>query len=188
MRAKVVVLHTPGTRRIRSGYAPPEAGEIPCILKFDGVGDARTHAHLQAPAPYNRRLTLDDGRIAFRRLVRGVRFDVRLPLVQLVRERVNDFPVASAHPMHWEAANLLPPLDGPHPLAEVRGDFLPAIQSTSIWRMVVFGGHGRRAVPLRLPGRSLAAPSASDKKRKGRQDRCPGGQGMTVKRRRPCRR
>ena len=54
MRAKAVVLHTPGTRRIRSGYAPPEAGEIPCVLKFDGVGDARTHAHLQAPAPYNR--------------------------------------------------------------------------------------------------------------------------------------
>jgi serine/threonine-protein kinase HipA len=54
MRAKAVVLYTPGTRRIRSGYASPEAGEIPCILKFDGVGDARTRTPLQAPAPYNR--------------------------------------------------------------------------------------------------------------------------------------
>jgi serine/threonine-protein kinase HipA len=54
MRAKAIVLYSPESGRIRSGYAPREAGEIPCLLKFDGVGDARTHAQLQAPAPYNR--------------------------------------------------------------------------------------------------------------------------------------
>ncbi len=54
MRAKAVVLYSPESGRLRSGYAPREAGEVACILKFDGVGDARTHAHLTAPAPFNR--------------------------------------------------------------------------------------------------------------------------------------
>ncbi|MGQ0561281.1 MAG: type II toxin-antitoxin system HipA family toxin [Gemmatimonadota bacterium] len=54
MRAKAVVLSARESGRIRSGHATRETGEMPCILKFDGVGDARTHAHLVAPAPFNR--------------------------------------------------------------------------------------------------------------------------------------
>lgn len=54
MRPKAIVHFDPATSRIRSGNAVPERGEIPCILKFDGVGEGRTDDELGAPQPFHR--------------------------------------------------------------------------------------------------------------------------------------
>ncbi|HUF51403.1 MAG TPA: type II toxin-antitoxin system HipA family toxin [Longimicrobiales bacterium] len=54
MRPKAVVLHNPATGEIRSAFATPQAGDIPCILKFDGVGEATTAGLLGEPQPFNR--------------------------------------------------------------------------------------------------------------------------------------
>jgi serine/threonine-protein kinase HipA len=54
MRPKAVVLYNPGTREIRSGFAPARPGDIPAILKFDGVGDDAGKGRMGAPQPYNR--------------------------------------------------------------------------------------------------------------------------------------
>ena len=54
MRPKAVVLHDPATGTIRSGNAPPGPGDVPCLLKFDGVGDGSTVDDLGEPLPFNR--------------------------------------------------------------------------------------------------------------------------------------
>ncbi len=54
MRPKAVVLFDPATHTIRSGNAQPTATDIPCILKFDGVGDGATVDALGEPQAYNR--------------------------------------------------------------------------------------------------------------------------------------
>jgi serine/threonine-protein kinase HipA len=54
MRAKAVVLYSRKMGRIRSGYAEARSDEEPCLLKFDGVGDARTRTTLEKPAAFNR--------------------------------------------------------------------------------------------------------------------------------------
>ncbi len=52
MRPKAVVLFNPATREVRSAFAPFEPGDVPAILKFDGVGEGP--GRLGAPQPYNR--------------------------------------------------------------------------------------------------------------------------------------
>ena len=54
MRPKAVVLHNSGTGEIRSAYAEAQPGDVPCILKFDGVGDGATSDRLGEPLPFNR--------------------------------------------------------------------------------------------------------------------------------------
>lgn len=54
MRPKAVVLYDAVTGEIRSGNAEPSSGDVPCILKFDGVGDGATADKLGVPLPYNR--------------------------------------------------------------------------------------------------------------------------------------
>lgn len=54
MRPKAVVLFNPTTREIRSAFAEPVPGDIPSILKFDGVGDGSPTDELGRPLPYNR--------------------------------------------------------------------------------------------------------------------------------------
>ncbi len=54
MRPKALVLYAPATGEIRSGYATPQPGDVPSLLKFDGVGDAQGREALSEPAPYNR--------------------------------------------------------------------------------------------------------------------------------------
>lgn len=54
MRPKAVVLHDPATGEIRSAFAEPGAGDLPAILKFDGVGDGATADDLGRPLPFNR--------------------------------------------------------------------------------------------------------------------------------------
>ena len=54
MRPKALVRFDPTTRTIRSGNAPAKPGEVPCILKFDGVGDGATVDELGRPQPFNR--------------------------------------------------------------------------------------------------------------------------------------
>lgn len=54
MRPKAIVNFDPATSRIRSGNARLRAGEVPCILKFDGVGDGVTSDALGSPQPFNR--------------------------------------------------------------------------------------------------------------------------------------
>ena len=53
-RPKAIVHYHPQRRTIRSGGLPPAAGEVPCILKFDGVGDGDTEDDLGRPTHYNR--------------------------------------------------------------------------------------------------------------------------------------
>ena len=54
MRPKAVVLHNPATGEVRSAFAAPQPGDISCILKFDGVGEAATAGLLGEPQPFNR--------------------------------------------------------------------------------------------------------------------------------------
>ncbi|MFV1988593.1 MAG: type II toxin-antitoxin system HipA family toxin [Gemmatimonadota bacterium] len=53
-RPKAIVHSDPESGAIRSGGTPLEPGEVPCILKFDGVGTDGGPGHLGAPQPYNR--------------------------------------------------------------------------------------------------------------------------------------
>ena len=54
MRPKAVVLHNPETGEVRSAFAEPRPGDVPAILKFDGVGDGRSVSGLGPPQPFNR--------------------------------------------------------------------------------------------------------------------------------------
>lgn len=54
MRPKAVVLHDPGSGEVRSAFADPGPGDVPAILKFDGVGDGGSSSGLGAPQPFNR--------------------------------------------------------------------------------------------------------------------------------------
>ncbi|TVR62738.1 MAG: type II toxin-antitoxin system HipA family toxin [Gemmatimonadales bacterium] len=54
MRPKAVILYDPVSRRVRSGFANPEAGDIPAILKFDGVAEAPDSDGLGRPQAFNR--------------------------------------------------------------------------------------------------------------------------------------
>ena len=54
LRPKAVVLYNPIASEVRSGFAEPRAGDIPAILKFDGVGDADQGRRIGRPEPYNR--------------------------------------------------------------------------------------------------------------------------------------
>lgn len=53
-RPKAVVLYNAESGEIRSAFAPPQAGDMQAILKFDGVGDAAIEGALGEPQPYNR--------------------------------------------------------------------------------------------------------------------------------------
>lgn len=53
-RPKAVVHHDPDSGTVRSGGTPLRGGEVPCILKFDGIGDDHTVEELGSPQPYNR--------------------------------------------------------------------------------------------------------------------------------------
>lgn len=54
MRPKAVVLYNEARREIRSGFASPKPGDVPCLLKFDGVGERATEELLGEPQPFNR--------------------------------------------------------------------------------------------------------------------------------------
>jgi len=54
MRPKAVVLYDPDSGDVRSAFAPPAPGEVPSIIKFDGVGDGAPAGELGAPQPFNR--------------------------------------------------------------------------------------------------------------------------------------
>lgn len=53
-RPKAIVHYDPTTKTIRSGNASSRSGEVPCILKFDGIGDDHTDEELGAPKHFNR--------------------------------------------------------------------------------------------------------------------------------------
>lgn len=53
-RPKAVVHFHPETRTIRSGSTRLRPGEVPCILKFDGIGTDHAPDRLGSPQPYNR--------------------------------------------------------------------------------------------------------------------------------------
>lgn len=53
-RPKAIVHYHPGEKTIRSGDASLRSGEVPCILKFDGIGDDKTDDDLGTPKHYNR--------------------------------------------------------------------------------------------------------------------------------------
>lgn len=54
MRPKAVVLYNKESDEIRSAFAVPKPGDIPCLLKFDGVSKDATPDRLGTPAPFNR--------------------------------------------------------------------------------------------------------------------------------------
>jgi len=57
MRPKAVVLYNPESGEIRSGYASPEPGDVPALLKFDGVATAPSELagrEMDEPLPFNR--------------------------------------------------------------------------------------------------------------------------------------
>lgn len=53
-RPKAIVHYDPESDTIRSGGTSLREGEIPCILKFDGIGEDHTDDELGSPRPYNR--------------------------------------------------------------------------------------------------------------------------------------
>ena len=54
MRPKAVVLYNAVSGEIRSAFATAQPDDTPCILKFDGVGEALTAGLLGEPQPFNR--------------------------------------------------------------------------------------------------------------------------------------
>ena len=54
MRPKALVLYDPVRGRLRSGFADAEPEDVPCLLKFDGVGGDTGPEGLGAPQPFNR--------------------------------------------------------------------------------------------------------------------------------------
>lgn len=54
MRPKAVVLYNEAANQVRSAFAPEEPGDIPAILKFDGVGEEVIEERLGRPQPFNR--------------------------------------------------------------------------------------------------------------------------------------
>jgi len=54
MRPKAVVLWNEAKGEIRSAFAPEAEGDVPAILKFDGVGEGAPEGGLGEPQPYNR--------------------------------------------------------------------------------------------------------------------------------------
>lgn len=54
MRPKAVILFNPETREVRSAFARSESGDVPAILKFDGVGPDAGTSDLAGPQPFNR--------------------------------------------------------------------------------------------------------------------------------------
>ena len=78
MRPKAVVLYNPESGEIRSGYAPPEPGDVPALLKFDGVATAPSELsgggfagrELDEPLPFNR------VEAAYMRMARAAGLDV----------------------------------------------------------------------------------------------------------------
>jgi serine/threonine-protein kinase HipA len=53
-RPKAIVHYDPASGAIRSGGTPIEPSEVPCILKFDGVGADGPGGYLGPPEAYNR--------------------------------------------------------------------------------------------------------------------------------------
>jgi serine/threonine-protein kinase HipA len=70
MRPKAVVLFNPDTREIRSAFAEPHTGDVPSILKFDGVSDGATSERLGQPMSFNR------VEAAYNRMARDAGIDV----------------------------------------------------------------------------------------------------------------
>lgn len=70
MRPKAVVLHDPDREEIRSAFAEPRPGDVPCILKFDGVGEEAVEKRLGEPQPFNR------VEAAYARMARAAGLDV----------------------------------------------------------------------------------------------------------------
>ena len=70
MRPKAVVLYNPGQGTIRSAFADPAPGDVPSILKFDGVEDEEEAARLGEPQPFNR------VEAAYARMARAASLDV----------------------------------------------------------------------------------------------------------------
>jgi serine/threonine-protein kinase HipA len=54
MRAKAIVLYNAELREIRSGFAPARPGDVPCLIKFDGVGVDAAEGGFGRPLPFNR--------------------------------------------------------------------------------------------------------------------------------------
>ena len=54
MRPKAIVLHNPTSGEVRSAFATPRPGDIPAILKFDGVGEDAQEGQMGGPEHYNR--------------------------------------------------------------------------------------------------------------------------------------
>ncbi len=70
MRPKAVVLYNEERGDIRSGFADPHEGDVPALLKFDGVGEEATAARLGEPQPFNR------VEAAYARMARAAGIDV----------------------------------------------------------------------------------------------------------------
>lgn len=54
MRPKALVLYHEASGELRSANAAPREGDVPCLLKFDGVGRAEVEGELGPPQPFNR--------------------------------------------------------------------------------------------------------------------------------------
>src|SRR5690606_14795758 len=86
MRPKAVVLWNAATRTIRSGFAAPEEGDVPAILKFDGVGIETPPVELGAPQAFNRI------EAAYAAMARDAGIDA-------VRVTMQQTPTGHAHPV-----------------------------------------------------------------------------------------
>ena len=84
MRPKAIVLFNPATEEVRSAFAAPCRGDIPALLKFDGVGERTIHQELGEPEPYNR------VEAAYARMARDAG-------LQVVRIHVLESPDGHAH-------------------------------------------------------------------------------------------
>ncbi len=141
MRPKAVVLFNPSTREIRSAYAPPRPGDIPALLKFDGVGDGAHEDSLGRPLPFNR------VEAAYGHMARAAGIDME-EIVVLEHEGyahlvIPRFDIVDGHRRHQHTLGGLLHVDFNEPGASSYEEYLRAILRLGMTQSSVEEGYRR---------------------------------------------
>ena len=144
MRPKAVVLWNPGTRTIRSAFAAPEPGDLPCLLKFDGAGVDAPSGKLGEPRPWNR------VEAAYSAMARAAGIDAsHIEMLQSpdghAHLLVHRFDVAGGERLHQHTLGGLLHVDYNDPGASSYEEYLRAILRLGMAQAAVEQGYRRMA-------------------------------------------
>ncbi len=144
MRPKAVVLWNPAARTVRSAFAAPEEGDIPCLLKFDGVGVDATTEKLGEPLPFNR------VEAAYSRMARAAAIDTsQIEILQTAEGHahllVRRFDIAGGERLHQHTLGGLLHVDFNDPGASSYEEYLRTILRLGMAQAAVEQGYRRMA-------------------------------------------